>query len=102
MLLLLTPLSEVPLMKTKTEKTSLVTTEAYGLTSCPSAPMSESKLSHRSEVQSGFVPKLSHPSGKNTVPLRSTEKPFRWLSLDLSCFSAEGGVFASEEVVPKE
>ena len=38
--------------------------EACGSTSCTSALVPESKLSHRSESQYGFVPKLSHHGGK--------------------------------------
>ena len=38
--------------------------EAYGSTSCTSSLVPESKLSHRSESQYGFVPKLNHHGGK--------------------------------------
>ena len=51
-------------MKTKTEKTPLMMAEAYGSTSCTSALVPESKLSHRLEAQFVFVPKLSHHGGK--------------------------------------
>ena len=52
------------MIKTKTIKTPLMMAEAYGPTSCTSALVPESKLSHRPEVQYGFVPKLSHHGGK--------------------------------------
>ena len=42
-----------------------MTAEAYGPTSCPSALVPESELSHRSEAQYGLVPRLRHHGGKN-------------------------------------
>ena len=42
-----------------------MTAEAYGPTSCPSALVPESELSHRSEAQYGLVSRLSHHGGKN-------------------------------------
>ena len=78
--------------------------EAYGLLCCPSALVPESELSHSSEAQHCFILKLSHPSGKNAVPLRSTEKPFHGISLGYKrshvalFFSAKRGVFASDDV----
>ena len=54
-------------MKTKTIKTPLMMAEAYGLSSCPSCLVPKNKFLHRPEVQSGFVPKLSHHGGKNTA-----------------------------------
>ena len=55
--------------------------EAYGPSCCPSAHVPESELSHSSEAHHCFMLKLSHSNGKNTVPLRSTETPFRGISL---------------------
>ena len=54
---------------TKTIKTPLTMAEAYGPTSCTSGLASESELSRWPKVHYGFVPKLSHHGGKNTVPL---------------------------------
>jgi len=42
---------------------------AFGPTSCSSGLVLKSKFLHKPEAQYGFVPKLSHPSGKNTGPL---------------------------------
>ena len=69
---------------------------AFGPTSCYSVLVLKSKLLHNPEVQSGFVPKRSHHSGKN-IALRA-EKPFFALR---SFFSGaqRSGVFASEDVL---
>ena len=42
--------------------------EAFGSTSCTSGLVPERKRSHSSEVQYGFVPKLSHHDWKNHRP----------------------------------
>ena len=55
-------------MKTKTIKNPLMTAEACGPTSRPSAPAPESKLSRRPEAQYGLVPRLSHHEWKNHRP----------------------------------
>ena len=39
--------------------------ELFELSSCTSSLVPESILSHKSQAQYGFVPKLSHHSGKN-------------------------------------
>ena len=39
--------------------------ELYELSCCPSGLASESKLSRRPKEHHGFVPNLSHHSGKN-------------------------------------
>ena len=62
-------------MKTKTRKTPLVTAEAFGLTSCSSSLVPESKLSHRSEAQYGLVPRLSHHEWKNPASLENRFSP---------------------------
>ena len=69
---------------------------AFGPTSCYSVLVLKSKLLHNPEVQSGFVPKRSHHSGKN-IALRA-EKPFFALR---SFFSGaqRSGVFASDDVL---
>ena len=51
-------------MKTKTTKTPLMMSEAYGPTCCSFGLVPESKLSHHPKDQYGFVPKLSHHGGK--------------------------------------
>ena len=51
-------------MKTKTTKTPLLMSEAYGPTCCSFGLVPESKLSHHPKDQYGFVPKLSHHGGK--------------------------------------
>ena len=45
------------MLKTKTKKTPLMTTETYGLTFCSSRHVLKSKLLHCLEAQNGFVPK---------------------------------------------
>ena len=40
--------------------------ETFGLTSCPSGLVPESKLSHNLEFHPGLVPRLSHHRGKNS------------------------------------
>ena len=52
-------------MKTKTIKNPLMTAEACGPTSRPSAPAPESKLSRRPEAQYGLVPRLCRHDCKN-------------------------------------
>ena len=46
---------------------------AFGLTSCSSGLVPESKLSHKPEAQYGFVPKHSHHGGKN-IALRAKNR----------------------------
>ena len=58
-------------MITKTIKTPLVMSEAFGHTHCSSTHVAESKLSHTVQVQYGFVPKLRHRRGKNIENLFS-------------------------------
>ena len=43
--------------------------ELFELLYCASSILPESKLSHKPQAQYGFVPKLSHLSGKNPGPL---------------------------------
>ena len=71
--------------------------EAYGPTRCPFSHAFESELSRRPKVHHGFVPKLSHHSGKNTVPLRSTEKtcPLEYCWLE-SLLPTSGTFFSAE------
>lgn len=49
---------------------------AYGLTSCPSALVHESELSHRSGAQYGFMLERSHHGDKNTA-LRAEKQAAR-------------------------
>lgn len=49
----------------KNTKNPAVLAELYGASSCTSGLVAESELSHKPQAQYGFVPKLSHPSGKN-------------------------------------
>ena len=55
--------------------------EAYGPTYCTSALVPESKLSHRSESQYGFVPKLSHHGGKTEKTIYSSKRVLVLLSV---------------------
>ena len=59
-------LLEVVLVKTKTIKTPLLMSEAFGPTSCFSGFIPESTLSHKPEVQYGLVPRLRHQGGSNS------------------------------------
>ena len=49
----------------KNIKNPAVMSELFELSSCTSGLVPESKLSPGPQAQYGFVPKLSHPSGKN-------------------------------------
>ena len=60
--------------------------EAYGLTSCTFGIVPESKLSHKSEVHDGFVPKHSHHGGENNKKRFSLR----------SCFLATAGFLPHE------
>ena len=74
--------------------------EAFGSTSCTSALVPESKLSHRSEAQYGLVPRLSHHGGKNHAlcaekpDCRGHEIVFQWSAAE-RCFSSDD-VFSCE------
>ena len=62
------------MMKTKTIKTPLMMSVAFGPTSCSSGLVPKSELLHSPEAQYGFVPQNSHHGGKN--PALRAEKPF--------------------------
>ena len=84
------------MIKTKTKKTPLVKSVAFGPTYCPSVFVLKSTLLHNPEVQYGFVPKHSLYGGKNHA-LRA-KKPY----LAMRCFfsgAKRNGVFASEDVL---
>ena len=51
-------------METKTVKTPLMMSEAFGLTCWPCSLVPESELSHRYQAHPCLVPKLSHHRGK--------------------------------------
>ena len=59
------------MIEEKNIKNTAVMAELYELSSCTSGIVPESKLSHKPQAQYGFVPKLSHPSGKNLVSLKN-------------------------------
>ena len=59
---------------TKTIKTPLMVSAAYGLMCCPCSLVPESELSYRYQAHHRLVPKLSHHGGKNPVPLCFTKK----------------------------
>ena len=48
--------------------------EPFELSYWPATDAPESKLSHTATTHHGFVPKISHHGGKNTVPFHYTEK----------------------------
>ena len=64
--------------------------ELIELSSCTFGLVPESKLSHKPQVQYGFVPKLSRHCGKNIVSLRFTKKSCALLNM---FFSAKREVF---------
>jgi len=51
--------------------------EVFDLTCYACLLLPESKLSQSNHAYHSFVPKLCHNRGKNTVPLRLTEKRLR-------------------------
>ncbi len=62
-------LSQMALMTqilTKTRKTPLIKSVAFGPTSCPFGLVPKSKLLHSPEAQYGFVPKHSLHGGKTS------------------------------------
>ena len=110
-------LSEVDMIKTKTKKTPLMKSVAFGPTYCPSVFVLKSTLLHNPEVQYGFVPKHSLHGGKNpalqakkqlTSPdLPEGEEGLRATDVDRikvcisfkKMFFSEASVFASEDVL---
>ena len=110
-------LSEVDMIKTKTKKTPLMKSVAFGPTYCPSVFVLKSTLLHNPEVQYGFVPKHSLHGGKNpalrakkqlTSPdLPDGEEGLRATDVDRikvcisfkKMFFSEASVFASEDVL---
>lgn len=66
---------------TKTIKTPLMMSAAYGLTCCPCSLVPESELSYRYQAHHRLVSKLSHHGGKNPVPLCFTKKTFTFFLL---------------------
>ena len=110
-------LSEVDMIKTKTKKTPLMKSVAFGPTYCPSVFVLKSTLLHNPEVQYGFVPKHSLHGGKNpalrakkqlTSPdLPEGEEGLRATDVDRikvcisfkKMFFSEASVFASDDVL---
>ena len=110
-------LSEVDMIKTKTKKTPLMKSVAFGPTYCPSVFVLKSTLLHNPEVQYGFVPKHSLHGGKNTAlrakkqltspDLPEGEEGLRATDVDRikvcisfkKMFFSEASVFASEDVL---
>jgi len=70
---------------------------AFGPTSCSSVFVPKSKLLHKTEAQSGFVPQNSLYGGKN-IALRA-EKPYLALCSHFFSGAQRSGVFASEDVL---
>ena len=62
---------------TKTSKTPLMMSVAFGPTSCSSGLVPKSMLLHRPESHDGFVPKHSHHGGKNHA-LRAKRQDYRY------------------------
>ena len=105
------------MIKTKTKKTPLVKSVAFGPTYCPSVFVLKSTLLHNPEVQYGFVPKHSLHGGKNpairakkqlTSPdLPEGEEGLRATDVDRikvcisfkKMFFSEASVFASDDVL---
>ena len=105
------------MIKTKTKKTPLMKSVAFGPTYCPSVFVLKSTLLHNPEVQYGFVPKHSLHGGKNpalrakkqlTSPdLPEGEEGLRATDVDRikvcisfkKMFFSEASVFASEDVL---
>ena len=91
-------------MKTKTEKTPLVMAEACGPTSSPFVLCLKVNFRTGQKVCTVSFRNSATTSGKNTVTLRSTEKPFSRISWDPKRFpvalflSAERVVFSSDDV----
>lgn len=70
----------------KNNKKTAVAAELFELSSCPYGLAPESQLSRQPQVQYGFVPKLSRPSGKNIVSLRFTKKSCALLNMFFGSF----------------
>ena len=105
------------MIKTKTKKTPLMKSVAFGPTYCPSVFVLKSTLLHNPEVQYGFVPKHSLHGGKNpalrakkqlTSPdlpdgeegLRATDVGRIKVCISFKkMFFSEASVFASEDVL---
>ena len=66
---------ELMFEETKTSKTPLMMATSEALSYWSAAIVPESKLSQMATAHYGFVPKLSHHRGENTVSFHSTEKP---------------------------
>ena len=62
---------------TKTSKTPLMMSVAFGPTSCSSGLVPKSKLLQRPESHDGFVPKHCHHGGKNHA-LRAKKQDYRY------------------------